>query len=155
MSETLGARIPTPTGAATFKCSQHSQRALTTWCLPFGVATHGPNDLGGYNFVAASAPDHEDVHPVPSGTVLLALNPLDAHSLLSTFGTVGIFVAMFLETGLLVGFFLRAIRCSSPRACSVRRLLPARCTCHSPSSSPRPPQAHFSARKPGSFSAGS
>lgn len=44
--------------------------------------------------------------PCPSGTVLLAVNPLDAHSLLSTFGTAGIFVAMFLETGLLVGFFL-------------------------------------------------
>lgn len=43
---------------------------------------------------------------MPVGTVALAVNPLDAHSLLSTFGTLGIFVAMFLETGLLVGFFL-------------------------------------------------
>lgn len=43
---------------------------------------------------------------MPPETIVSALNPLDAHSLLSTFGTAGIFVAMFLETGLLVGFFL-------------------------------------------------
>ena len=36
----------------------------------------------------------------------LALNPLDAHSVLSSFGTIGIFVVMFAETGLLIGFFL-------------------------------------------------
>jgi membrane-associated protein len=35
-----------------------------------------------------------------------ALNPLDAHSLLSAFGVVGVFVVLFAETGLLVGFFL-------------------------------------------------
>src|ERR1700712_1359646 len=43
---------------------------------------------------------------MPPPNIVSALNPLDAHSLLSTFGTAGIFVAMFLETGLLVGFFL-------------------------------------------------
>jgi membrane-associated protein len=36
----------------------------------------------------------------------LALNPLDAHSLLATFGTAGIAVILFAETGLLIGFFL-------------------------------------------------
>lgn len=39
-------------------------------------------------------------------TVLLSLNPLDPHSLLENFGTLGIAVALFAETGLLVGFFL-------------------------------------------------
>jgi len=36
----------------------------------------------------------------------LALNPLDPHSLLSTFGALGVFVVLFAETGLLIGFFL-------------------------------------------------
>ncbi|MGO4456518.1 DedA family protein [Streptomyces sp. M-16] len=36
----------------------------------------------------------------------LAVNLLDAHSLLATFGVIGIAVVMFAETGLLVGFFL-------------------------------------------------
>ncbi|WP_051951086.1 DedA family protein [Actinacidiphila yeochonensis] len=36
----------------------------------------------------------------------LALNPLDASSLLSAFGAPGIAVVLFAETGLLVGFFL-------------------------------------------------
>ncbi len=35
----------------------------------------------------------------------LALNPLDARELLSTFGLVGVWVILFAETGLLVGFF--------------------------------------------------
>jgi membrane-associated protein len=37
---------------------------------------------------------------------LLALNPLDAHSLLSSFGALGVLVVLFAETGLLIGFFL-------------------------------------------------
>lgn len=37
---------------------------------------------------------------------MLALNPLDAHSLLATFGTAGIAAVLFAETGLLIGFFL-------------------------------------------------
>jgi membrane-associated protein len=37
---------------------------------------------------------------------LLAVNPLDAHSLLQSFGAVGLFVVLFAETGLLIGFFL-------------------------------------------------
>ncbi|GAA3184243.1 MULTISPECIES: DedA family protein [Streptomyces] len=36
----------------------------------------------------------------------LALNPLDAASLLTAFGTAGVFLVMFAETGLLIGFFL-------------------------------------------------
>lgn len=36
----------------------------------------------------------------------LAVNVLDPSSLLSSFGALGIFVALFAETGLLVGFFL-------------------------------------------------
>lgn len=36
---------------------------------------------------------------------LLALNPLDAKGLLNTFGVIGVWTIMFVETGLLVGFF--------------------------------------------------
>lgn len=36
----------------------------------------------------------------------LALNPLDPGSLLSSLGALGVFVALFAETGLLIGFFL-------------------------------------------------
>ncbi len=45
---------------------------------------------------------------VPSDLAVdaLALNPLDATSLLAAFGTLGVFVVLFAETGLLIGFFL-------------------------------------------------
>jgi membrane-associated protein len=36
----------------------------------------------------------------------LSLNPLDAKGLLKTFGLVGVWVILFAETGLMVGFFL-------------------------------------------------
>lgn len=36
----------------------------------------------------------------------LALNPLDAKSLIEAFGTLGLFAIVFAETGLLIGFFL-------------------------------------------------
>jgi len=39
-------------------------------------------------------------------TYVLALNPLSATDLLTSFGTVGILVVLFAETGLLIGFFL-------------------------------------------------
>ena len=39
-------------------------------------------------------------------TTDLALNPLSATDLLTSFGTVGILVVLFAETGLLIGFFL-------------------------------------------------
>lgn len=41
---------------------------------------------------------------LPTGTP--GLNPLDPHSLLATFGAVGVFLVVFAETGLLIGFFL-------------------------------------------------
>ncbi|MGV9704554.1 DedA family protein [Streptomyces sp. NPDC003483] len=44
-------------------------------------------------------------HPDPS-PVHLAVNLLDAQSLLAAFGTLGIAVVLFAETGLLIGFFL-------------------------------------------------
>lgn len=37
---------------------------------------------------------------------VVALNPLDANSMISTFGLAGIYVILFAETGLLIGFFL-------------------------------------------------
>ncbi|HET6877818.1 MAG TPA: DedA family protein [Jatrophihabitans sp.] len=39
-------------------------------------------------------------------TSAMALNVLDPHSLLSSFGTLGVGLVLFAETGLLVGFFL-------------------------------------------------
>ena len=41
-----------------------------------------------------------------SALPVMALNPLDANSLLSSVGTFGLFVVIFAETGLLIGFFL-------------------------------------------------
>ncbi|MEU9384778.1 DedA family protein [Streptomyces sp. NPDC048279] len=43
--------------------------------------------------------------PIPVASQL-AVNVLDAHSLLAAFGVLGVAVVMFAETGLLVGFFL-------------------------------------------------
>src|SRR3954453_9008241 len=37
---------------------------------------------------------------------VLALNPLDATSLLTSLGSLGVFAVLFAETGLLIGFFL-------------------------------------------------
>jgi membrane-associated protein len=39
-------------------------------------------------------------------TSVLALNPLSATDLLTSFGTIGVLVVLFAETGLLIGFFL-------------------------------------------------
>lgn len=44
--------------------------------------------------------------PDPTALINLAVNPLDANSLLASFGALGIAVVLFAETGLLVGFFL-------------------------------------------------
>ncbi|WP_037604627.1 DedA family protein [Streptacidiphilus rugosus] len=44
--------------------------------------------------------------PDPSAVNQLAVNLLDANSLLAAFGALGIAVILFAETGLLVGFFL-------------------------------------------------
>ncbi|GAA0697305.1 DedA family protein [Kitasatospora atroaurantiaca] len=43
---------------------------------------------------------------MPQSSALLAVNVLDASSLLAAFGALGIAVVLFAETGLLVGFFL-------------------------------------------------
>ena len=42
----------------------------------------------------------------PQLAAQLAVNVLDAHSLLAAFGVLGVGVVMFAETGLLIGFFL-------------------------------------------------
>ncbi|MGW4646339.1 DedA family protein [Kitasatospora sp. NPDC004289] len=44
--------------------------------------------------------------PMPDPAHFLAVNVLDASSLLAAFGALGIAVVLFAETGLLVGFFL-------------------------------------------------
>ena len=36
----------------------------------------------------------------------LVINPLDAHDIVTTLGTLGVLAALFIETGLLVGLFL-------------------------------------------------
>ncbi|MFB9235568.1 DedA family protein [Plantactinospora siamensis] len=43
---------------------------------------------------------------MPLSHAVLSLNPLDARSLLQTFGLLGVLVILFAETGLLIGFFL-------------------------------------------------
>ncbi|MEU1618756.1 DedA family protein [Streptomyces sp. NPDC005722] len=45
-------------------------------------------------------------HPSPPQAADLAVNLLDAQSLLAAFGTLGIAIVLFAETGLLIGFFL-------------------------------------------------
>jgi membrane-associated protein len=53
--------------------------------------------------------DHRDGTEVTmhlSVVTTLALNPLDARSLLSSLGALGVFLVLFAETGLLIGFFL-------------------------------------------------
>ncbi|MEU1815958.1 DedA family protein [Streptomyces roseifaciens] len=54
--------------------------------------------MGGHALVPAS--------PAADLTTGLAVNLLDASSLLTAFGALGIAVVMFAETGLLIGFFL-------------------------------------------------
>ncbi len=34
------------------------------------------------------------------------MNPLDAHDIVTTLGTLGVIAALFIETGLLIGLFL-------------------------------------------------
>lgn len=45
-------------------------------------------------------------HLAAGATALATLNPLDPHSLLSNLGALGVFLVLFAETGLLIGFFL-------------------------------------------------
>jgi len=41
-----------------------------------------------------------------TGLTTMALNPLDPQSLLASLGVLGVFLVLFAETGLLIGFFL-------------------------------------------------
>src|SRR6266702_3669898 len=45
---------------------------------------------------------------------VLALNPLDSTSLLTSLGVLGVFLVIFAETGLLIGSSCPATRCCSP-----------------------------------------
>jgi membrane-associated protein len=67
----------------------------------------------------------------------VALNPLDPHSLLSSGGAVAVFLVLFAETGLLVGFFLpgdsllftAGLLCTTSADASVHLSLPAVLLC--------------------------
>jgi membrane-associated protein len=69
---------------------------------------------------------------LPPGSVL-ALNVLDPQSLLSSLGTLGVFLVLFAETGLLVGFFLpgdsllftAGLLCTTGASSAVHLSLPA------------------------------
>jgi len=54
------------------------------------------------------------------------LGLLDPTSLLTTFGTVGIFLILLAETGLLFGSSSPVTPCCSPRACSAPPRPPVR-----------------------------
>ena len=49
---------------------------------------------------------HVALHAAGTGARLVALNPLDSTSWLSSLGAFGVFLVLFAETGLLIGFFL-------------------------------------------------
>lgn len=46
------------------------------------------------------------LHAAQTGVHVLALNPLDSTSWLASLGAAGVFLVLFAETGLLIGFFL-------------------------------------------------
>jgi membrane-associated protein len=49
---------------------------------------------------------HVVSHAAGTGAHVIALNPLDSTSWLSSLGAFGVFLVLFAETGLLIGFFL-------------------------------------------------
>jgi membrane protein DedA with SNARE-associated domain len=66
-------------------------------------------------------------------TANLALNPLDPHSLLASLAALGVFLVLFAETGLLIGFFLpgdsllftAGLLCATSAGSAVHLSLPA------------------------------
>jgi membrane-associated protein len=66
-------------------------------------------------------------------TATSALNPLDPHSLLAGLGALGVFLVLFAETGLLIGFFLpgdsllftAGLLCATDAGSAVHLSLPA------------------------------
>ena len=66
-------------------------------------------------------------------TATLAVNPLDPHSLLASLGALGVFLVLFAETGLLIGFFLpgdsllfsAGLLCATDAGSAVHLSLPA------------------------------
>lgn len=63
---------------------------------------------------------------------VLAVNLLDPHWLLSSFGAVGVGVVLFAETELLIGFFLPGDSCCSLFTVGVLAAAPAGATLHLP-----------------------
>lgn len=91
---------------------------LAAWTLPTLLAVGaGLGEADGLRRLLAVPVPHPTRPPDPGDAVslpplalaaghALALNPLDARSLLTAFGVAGIFAVLVAETGLLVGFFL-------------------------------------------------
>jgi len=75
----------------------------------------------------------EHVLRAGAGAHPLAVNPLDSTSLLSSLGALGVFLVLFAETGLLIGFFLpgdsllftAGLLCTTTAANKVHLSLPA------------------------------
>ena len=83
-----------------------------------------------------------------TGSHLLAVNLLSPHSLLSSFGALGVFLIMFAETGLLIGIFLPGDSLLFTAGCCARpRPRACICRCRRSFSRPRPP-APCSAPRP-------
>lgn len=70
--------------------------------------------------------------PLVSATVMAVVNPLDPHSLLAGMGAFGVFLVLFAETGLLIGFvlpgdsllFTAGLLCATSASATVHLSLP-------------------------------